>query len=246
MPAAGCNFQLACCEPSLTDGKSVRTVPAARPSAVRSRPVDPRPRGDGTPRATADERPTQMARPPLSRPLHHIGNGLPPRPPGGGQAAPLPQPDGLGRPASGLRPVTETRAFDLPAAPAAVRSARGGVRELLTARGVGDEVRDNAVIVTSEIVTNALTHSAGDRFVCRLHLTAALIRVEVEDQALGRGPPVLRRPGPDAQNGRGLLLVDALSSAWAVTGCPGRPGRMVWAELRRETGPSPLAPPRGE
>ncbi|WP_374936168.1 ATP-binding protein [Streptomyces sp. SM1] len=134
----------------------------------------------------------------------------------------------------------------MPAAPAAVRSAREGVRELLTARGVGDEVRDNAVIVTSEIVTNALTHSAGDRFVCRLHLTAALIRVEVEDQALGRGPPVLRRPGPDAQNGRGLLLVDALSSAWAVTGCPGRPGRMVWAELRRETGPSPLAPPRGE
>ncbi|MGW2753573.1 hypothetical protein ACWC4E_21935, partial [Streptomyces sp. NPDC001273] len=31
---------------------------------------------------------------------------------------------------------------------------------------------------------NAFTHSAGDRFVCRLHLTAALIRVEVEDQAL--------------------------------------------------------------
>ncbi|MBT3149516.1 ATP-binding protein [Streptomyces sp. CHD11] len=187
-----------------------------------------------------------MARLPLSMPLRHTGNKLSPRPPGGGRSAPLPQPDGLGRPASGLRPVRETRAFDLPATPAAVRVARNGVRELLTARDVGDEVCDNAVMVTSELLTNALTHSAGDRVVCRLHLTAALIRVEVEDQARGPGLPVLRRPGPDAQNGRGLLLVDALSSAWAVTGCPGRPGRTVWAELRRETAPSAPVPPGAE
>ncbi|GGW46755.1 ATP-binding protein [Streptomyces griseoloalbus] len=133
----------------------------------------------------------------------------------------------------------ETRAFDLWAAPASVRTAREGVRELLTARGVGDEVCDNAVIVTSELVTNALTHSAGDRIVCRVHVTAHRIRIEVEDQARGRELPLLRRPGPDDQNGRGLLLVDALSSDWAVSRTQGRPGRVVWAQLDLRP------PPRG-
>ncbi|MEU5223687.1 hypothetical protein AB0G55_13655 [Streptomyces toyocaensis] len=38
-----------------------------------------------------------------------------------------------------------------------MRTARSGVRELLLARGVGDEACDNAVVVTSELVTNALT-----------------------------------------------------------------------------------------
>ncbi|MFI8092284.1 ATP-binding protein [Streptomyces sp. NPDC086080] len=187
-----------------------------------------------------------MARLPLPGPLQHPRNEYAPRPPGGGQAAPLPQPDGLARPASGHRTVRETRAFDLPAVPASVRTARGGVRETLTARGVAHDVCDNAVVVTSELVTNALTHSAGDRVVCRLHLTADLIRVEVEDQARGPGLPVLRRPGPEAQNGRGLLLVDALSGSWGVTGSPGGPGRTVWAELRREADPSAPAPPRAE
>ncbi len=184
-----------------------------------------------------------MARLPLPRPQHHAGQGpSSPGPPGGEPTAPLPQPDGHGRLASGPR--AETRVFDLPAAPAPVRAARHGVRDLLTARGVADEVCDNAVIVASELLTNAFTHAAGERIVCRLHIRADRIRVEVEDQARGPKPPMLRRPGPDDQHGRGLLLVDALSSDWAVTRAPGRAGRVVWAELTtgRRT---PATPPGG-
>ncbi|MFH8447804.1 ATP-binding protein [Streptomyces fungicidicus] len=133
----------------------------------------------------------------------------------------------------------------MPATPASVRTARGGVRELLTAWGVDDDVRDNAVVVTSELVTNALTHAAGDRIVCRLRLLADRVRIEVEDQARGLALPMLRRPGPDDQNGRGLLLVDTLSSDWAVTRPPGRPGRVVWAELATAPhGTDPGPPPR--
>ncbi|MFG2512286.1 ATP-binding protein [Streptomyces sp. NPDC048584] len=161
-----------------------------------------------------------MARPPLPRPLRHAGPGpSSPRPPGGEPAAP-------GRLASGLR------TFDLPATPASVRAARAAVRELLIARGVADDVCDNAVIVTSELVTNALTHAAGDRIVCRLRLSADRVRIEVEDEARGPGLPMLRRPGPDDQSGRGLLLVDTLGDDWAVTRTPGRTGRTVWAEPR--------------
>ncbi|MEY9484392.1 anti-sigma regulatory factor (Ser/Thr protein kinase) [Streptomyces calvus] len=175
-----------------------------------------------------------MARLPLPSPLHPARNEPSPRTPGGERTAPLPQPDGLGRLASGP-PVAhaprETRAFDLSASPASVRTARDGVRELLAARGAGTDICDNAVIVTSELVTNALTHSAGDRIVCRVRVTADRVRIEVEDQARSPELPLLRRPGPDDQNGRGLLLVDALSSDWAVSHTPGRPGRVVWAEL---------------
>ncbi|MFF8034770.1 MULTISPECIES: ATP-binding protein [unclassified Streptomyces] len=119
----------------------------------------------------------------------------------------------------------------MPAVPASVRTVRAGVRELLAARGVGQDLSDNAVVVTSELVTNALTHSAGDRIVCRLHVMADRIRIEVEDQARGPEVPFLRRPGPDDQNGRGLLLVDALGSDWGVGRAPGGHGRVVWAEL---------------
>lgn len=184
-----------------------------------------------------------MARLPLPRPLQHARNDLSPRSPGGGQSAPLPQPDGPGRLASGPHALRETRAFDLPTTPASVRTARHGVRELLTARGVGDDDCDNAVVVTSELVTNALTHSAGDRMVFRLVLTPDVIRIEVEDQARSPELPVLRRPGPDDQNGRGLLLVDALSSDWAVTRVPGRPERTVWAELPRRAAAPELPSP---
>ena len=180
-----------------------------------------------------------MARLPLLRPLHHAGHEpSSPRPPGGEPAARLPQPDGPGRLASGPHGAerrAETSTFDLPATPASVRAARVGVHDLLTARGVADEVCDNAAVVASELLTNALTHAAGERILCRLHVLADRIRIEVEDQARGPGLPMLRKSGPDDQNGRGLLLVDALSSDWAVTRTPDRAGRVVWAELT--TGP---------
>ncbi|MFF5157701.1 ATP-binding protein [Streptomyces sp. NPDC000348] len=117
------------------------------------------------------------------------------------------------------------------------------MRDLLTTRGVADEVCDNAVLVASELLTNALTHAAGERIVCRLRVRADRIRIEVEDQARGLELPVLRRPGPDDQNGRGLLLVDALSCDWAVTRTPGRDGRVVWAELTTRPRAAPATPP---
>ncbi|OLZ74850.1 hypothetical protein AV521_02890 [Streptomyces sp. IMTB 2501] len=122
-------------------------------------------------------------------------------------------------------------AFDLPSRPTAVGTARRVVRELLTAWEVPEGPLDDAVLVTSELVTNALVHTAGDRIACRLHDTADRIRIEIEDRQGGPALPTARRPGPDDQHGRGLLLVDALSLDWGVTPIPGRPARVVWAEL---------------
>lgn len=124
--------------------------------------------------------------------------------------------------------------FALPATPASVGAARRKVRELLGAWSVGDDTVDNALLVTSELVTNALTHTASERIVCRLRLSAGRLHVEVEDENRGGTLPFQRMPGPDEQCGRGLLLVGILSSDWGVRDAPHGSGRIVWAELPDE------------
>ncbi|WP_330336275.1 ATP-binding protein [Streptomyces sp. NBC_00557] len=155
-------------------------------------------------------------------------------PPGGEHLGRLAGPVGAGRPASGPAP-RRSAAFDLPARPAAVGTARRVVRDLLTAWDVPEGARDDAVLVTSELVTNALVHAAGTRIACRLRRTADRLRIEVEDQAGGPVLPAVRHPGPEDQHGRGLFLVDTLSRDWGVSPVGGRPGGIVWAEL--PTGP---------
>ncbi|WP_330287098.1 ATP-binding protein [Streptomyces sp. NBC_00576] len=134
--------------------------------------------------------------------------------------------------------------FVLTATPASVGTARRKVREVLGAWGVGPDTSDNALLVTSELVTNALTHAASERIVCRLHLSTGRLYIEVEDENRGGTLPAQRRPGPDEQCGRGLLLVGVLSSDWGVRDAPHGSGRVVWAELPTEqTEPAEAAAP---
>lgn len=153
------------------------------------------------------------------------------RPPGGERLGRLPGPHGPDRLTSGDPLPRSAAAFDLPARPTAVGAARRVVRDLLTSWGVPEDPRDDAILVTSELVTNALVHAAGDRIACRLHGTADRIRIEVEDQEGGPALPAARHARPDDQHGRGLFLVEALSLDWGVTPVSGRPARVVWAEL---------------
>lgn len=124
--------------------------------------------------------------------------------------------------------------FVLTATPASVGMARRKVRELLDLWNVGPDTCDNALLVTSELVTNALTHAASERVVSRLYLSAGRLYIEVEDENRGRTLPARRRPEPDEQCGRGLLLVGVLTSDWGVRDAPDGSGRVVWAELPAE------------
>ncbi|MGW0727291.1 ATP-binding protein [Streptomyces mirabilis] len=145
----------------------------------------------------------------------------------------LPQP--LGLPPGDEHP-PRAGVFALPAAPASVGMARRDVREWLTEWGIDPETRDNAILVTSELVTNALTHTASEWIVCRVHVAEERLHIEVEDQHRGWSLPAQRRPGPDDQGGRGLLLVGALSSDWGVTDTADGSGRIVWAVLPSKGG----------
>ncbi|MER8231843.1 ATP-binding protein [Streptomyces sp. NPDC094049] len=76
-------------------------------------------------------------------------------------------------------------------------------------------VTDTAELLLTELVTNALQHGDGPSVAVRIHLRTRYLGVAVTDGSAA--VPVPRRPGPDAENGRGLFLVDALSTSWGVS-----------------------------
>ncbi|WP_030239788.1 MULTISPECIES: ATP-binding SpoIIE family protein phosphatase [unclassified Streptomyces] len=98
-----------------------------------------------------------------------------------------------------------------------------------------DRLADDALLVVSELVTNAVVHAGTDvEFECRLEGddrdTTALV-VEVSDHHPSRAPRggETETPHDIPEYGRGLRLVGALSEAWGITYRTGR--KTVWARL---------------
>jgi CheY-like chemotaxis protein len=92
------------------------------------------------------------------------------------------------------------------------------------------ELYADGVIVVSELVTNAITHAPAPGEL-RLSLLPDVLRVAVTDS--GSGAPEPRHASSTREGGRGLYLVDALTSAWGMESLPPG-GKVVWAELTRE------------
>ncbi|MFD9125530.1 ATP-binding protein [Kitasatospora sp. NPDC059571] len=117
------------------------------------------------------------------------------------------------------------------------RDLRNAAADLLCAWGSGDLV-DTVKLLLSEIFTNAVRHAATGpsgtpgRIRATLCQSRDSLTVNVEDPGSGL-PSVrfVRDPGPDAENGRGLLLLEALASAWGTRTT--RRGKTVWFALRR-------------
>ncbi|MBA0051903.1 GAF domain-containing protein [Streptomyces sp. AJS327] len=99
-----------------------------------------------------------------------------------------------------------------------VATARGFVRDTLQGWGLGDVV-DDAVVLTSELVTNAVVHAGTAVEVLCLREEDS-VRIEVVDRYPERELP-LQDPGqqfasPDREGGRGLLLCAALATRWGA------------------------------
>ena len=89
------------------------------------------------------------------------------------------------------------------------------------------EIVDDAILVASEFVANALRAGSANVIV-GLELHSGELRIEVTDDAAGW--PEFRRPGPGEVHGRGLVLIDALAQSWGVERVDGG-GKQVWACL---------------
>ncbi len=113
-----------------------------------------------------------------------------------------------------------------------VADVRKFVTSELRRRCRGDLV-DDAVLVATELATNAVLH-AGGVVAVRVDGIAGGVRIEVHDRT--RVPPVLLRSNDDAMTGRGLRLVGAVATRWEATPTP--EGKIVWAELCRREPPA--------
>ncbi|MFI5755462.1 ATP-binding protein [Streptomyces sp. NPDC051569] len=129
-------------------------------------------------------------------------------------------------------PVADVRQFAM-----LLSSTRRGARlaRLLTVQQLieWDTSCDAAHHVVAELAANAVLHGhvAGRDFRLALGLSeGGTLRVEVADTRGEAMPQVGRGSGPEAETGRGLLLVEAMADRWGVAARQG-PGKTVWAEF---------------
>ena len=107
--------------------------------------------------------------------------------------------------------------------------ARSALRRWIVDTGCTDEFVEDAALLVSEAVTNAVLHA---RSAPRLFATIAdgQLRIEVHDTS--HEPPVLRAPGATV-GGKGLRIIAAAADAWGWSTTD--TGKLVWTEQHLAT-----------
>jgi anti-sigma regulatory factor (Ser/Thr protein kinase) len=120
-------------------------------------------------------------------------------------------------------------ARDLPAEVESPKIARSVTKATLAAWSLGDFYEDAAVVV-SELVTNAIRYGLGRSPQDALQLV--LVRYECQLVCMVTDPadtaPAMQEPDYVAETGRGLHIIEAMSRAWGWTPLLGG-GKAVWA-----------------
>jgi anti-sigma regulatory factor (Ser/Thr protein kinase) len=134
----------------------------------------------------------------------------------------------------------------LPYAPSSVATARWQLSADLREAGTVAGAIGDAALVLSELLSNAIRHARplpGSTIRVTWALSGGSVRVSVSD---GGGPtrPHTEHPSLSSLGGRGLAIVEHLSSTWGIRPCEG--GITVWAVLPAPQGrppaPVPLLP----
>ena len=132
-----------------------------------------------------------------------------------------------------IRPAQQqARRVRLAAGPAAPAEARNQLRAAIRAWDVCADP-DVAVLLTSELVTNAIRHGTGETVTLAITCSPGELRVDVHD-ASSTLPLLAEAPG-DAETGRGLLLVASLSADWGCYHTPA--GKAVYFTLACQSRP---------
>ncbi len=118
-----------------------------------------------------------------------------------------------------------TGVAEFPSDPASVPAGRRFVAGLLDDWDCG-QLTDTAILLTSEILTNAVVHGLGSVRL-RVRRTQTELAVVVSDR--GRYQPQPRLAGPTDESGRGLSLLEMLAASWGARATP--EGKDVWFTL---------------
>ncbi|MBZ4319185.1 ATP-binding protein [Streptomyces huiliensis] len=139
-------------------------------------------------------------------------------------------------------PHRPAHAISLPASPRSVAAARAFSRRLLADWGL-DALTDDAALLLSELVTNAIVHvpeGAGD-VELSLSRTPGHLVARVTDR--GGALPRCSLAGRDSENGRGMWLVEQIAERWGHHASP--TGKTVWFALPLPDGHRAPAGPAG-
>ncbi|GAA1886297.1 hypothetical protein GCM10009753_13480 [Streptantibioticus ferralitis] len=121
----------------------------------------------------------------------------------------------------------------IPPDPRAPGIARDTLRSVLTRHGL-PELIDKAVLLTSELTTNAFRYAEGCVSV-RLDWRHPVLRVSVCDTNPELPTPFAASPEEDMIGGRGLLILDLLADRWGGYAIDKEPfgvgGKLIWFEL---------------
>ncbi|KRC56609.1 hypothetical protein ASE19_01885 [Nocardioides sp. Root79] len=123
------------------------------------------------------------------------------------------------------------RSFTVPLEPTAVGEARHRLRDVLGRAAVPPAVIEDAALVLSELVTNAIRHARptpAQEAVVEVSLAGAALHLAVTDGGGAQVPVPVSAPLADP-GGRGLALVDLLTDRWWWENTAG--GRTVHAVL---------------
>ena len=118
------------------------------------------------------------------------------------------------------------RRISLAAGPAAAAEARTEVRAAVFAWDLPVDP-SVAVLLTSELVTNAIGHEVTGMVMLAITCSCGQLRVDVHDTS--RALPMLVDAPVDAETGRGLMLVTTLSAEWGFFRTPA--GKAVYFTL---------------
>ncbi|ASY35509.1 MULTISPECIES: ATP-binding protein [unclassified Streptomyces] len=149
--------------------------------------------------------------------------------------------------------------FELAAHPGSAAQARRLTRAQLDGWSAPEETCEAAILIVSELVTNALVHTGSRHILCELReiepheraprpspdplrraggasgpADGARLRIAVRDEGQCGRQPASPRQDPQDEHGRGLFLVSAMSLSWGTQEAEQGSGLVVWAELSWE------------
>ncbi|EPD64714.1 hypothetical protein HMPREF1211_02598 [Streptomyces sp. HGB0020] len=117
----------------------------------------------------------------------------------------------------------------LPSRPESAATARRLTQVVVLRQwGLTPKMTEDAVLLVSELVGNAVRHTGARTFGLRMRRRRGWFRIEVRDPS--RGLPCLMPVQDMDVSGRGLFLVDKLSDRWGVDLLPR--GKTTWFEMR--------------